>query len=70
MLKLSSTNAILQDTALSNPNFWNEYYTNGIDMLNLEYNYLLPKVSQKLNNNAVVYKLTQLREPYSRYRST
>jgi len=66
MLKLSSK----EDTALSNPNFWNEYYSNGIDMVNLEYNYLLPQVSQKLNNNAVVYKLTQLREPWNRYRST
>jgi len=63
-------NAVLQDVTLSNPNFWNEYYSNGIDMLNLEYNYLLPQVSQQLDNNDVVYKLTQLRNPWNRYKST
>ena len=58
----SSTNA----TLLSDSRFWNSIYERGLDVVNLEYNYVIPEVNAKLD----AYRITQLREPFSRLRST
>jgi hypothetical protein len=55
-------------TRVSDIDFWKSIYNRGIDVVNLEYNFLSPDVY--FGMQSLFWKVTQLREPWSRYRST
>jgi hypothetical protein len=56
------------ETRVSRPDFWESIYNRGIDVVNLEYNFFPLDVYNKMQSS--FWKVTQLRDPWSRYRST
>lgn len=65
--QLKITSQATNTSAVAQSTFWEYFYDKQqIDVVNLEYNYLLPEVNFKVD----LYKFTQLRHPWSRFRST
>ena len=55
-------------TRVADPNFWTTLYDRGLDVVNLEYNFITPWNNAKVSSS--MYKLTQIRRPWDRFRST
>ena len=60
-------NLRVHSSAKIDAGFWGSLYDRGLDFVNLEYNFLTPDVYANMSS---VYKVTQLRAPWERFRST
>ena len=67
-LKLKSNVGTSIRTRASSTDFWWSLYQRGLDVVNLEYNFLMPK--DYFNVTSVVRTITMLRNPWDRFRST
>ncbi|KAL7465270.1 hypothetical protein ACHAXS_005597 [Conticribra weissflogii] len=55
-------------TRVASKEFWNSIYNRGLDVVNLEYNFLSPDVF--LGMESSFWKIVQFRDPWDRFRST
>ena len=67
-LRLRNNNGTVMKTRASKTEFWWSLYQRGLDVVNLEYNFLLPK--DYFHTKSAFYSLTMIRKPWDRYRST
>eukprot|EP00559_Dactyliosolen_fragilissimus_P000125 CAMPEP_0184873724 /NCGR_PEP_ID=MMETSP0580-20130426/41999_1 /TAXON_ID=1118495 /ORGANISM="Dactyliosolen fragilissimus" /LENGTH=607 /DNA_ID=CAMNT_0027376659 /DNA_START=1020 /DNA_END=2843 /DNA_ORIENTATION=- len=69
-LRLKNNIASMEGTSsrASSTEFWWSLYERGLDVVNLEFNFLLPE--HYFNVKSVLWTLTMLRNPWDRFRST
>lgn len=67
-LRLKSNLGNRIETRASSTSFWWSLYQRGLDFVNLEYNFLMPK--DYFHVKSVFWTLTTIRNPWDRFRST